>query len=210
MGLLYLPFLNHGRIPDRLLRRLRAELALQRTHLRSSREGCAPKAARRAGNAGRTRNRRLAEKDRTPMVAGIICLAHGGNSSVRARHISVVPRLAPALSDLALDAADCSLDREHYPHLCHAASSAPGSAWGSLPGATMLVDMDVWESLLQRSASTVSEDPGRLVLHRTESGSRSHSKVPFLQISVSKTVPRIYTDVRIGLREGICMNPAIV
>ena len=135
VGLLYVPFLNHGRIPigslgtyvqtfrfngpvfaalDRVAPpQLLAGLAVlvglvTATWLRSAAPEWSPDA---------------------------ICLANGSISFVRTRRIPMVSSLAAAISDVGLDAADHHLDCEHYPHI---RPMALARTWASVGGASWL------------------------------------------------------------------------
>ena len=52
-----------------------------------------------------------------PIYLGSICLAHGSVSIVCPGHFPLVPTLAVAISDVALDTADYRLDGQHHPGL---------------------------------------------------------------------------------------------
>lgn len=69
------------------------------------------------------------------MVSGIICLADGSISFVRAGRIPMVSSLAAAISVVGLDIADHRMDCEHYPHLRHVALP---DVWASVGGASWL------------------------------------------------------------------------
>ena len=140
VGLLYVPFLNHGRIP----------IGSLGTYVQSFRfngpvfavlDRVAPPQllvglAVLVGLGTATWLRKDAQRQsrlRTSLLAHV-CLAHGSISFVRTRRIPMVSSLAAAISDVGLDAADHYLDCEHYPRvrpmaLAHAWASVGISSW---------------------------------------------------------------------------------
>ena len=106
--LLYLPFLNHGRVPIR-----------------------ASAVARWLRGARGISDCKLVAKDSTRVLSRSICLADGSDAFVRPRRIPLVSALAAAISDVALESADDRVEREYYPHLCNVAPPHAGSSLGS-------------------------------------------------------------------------------
>jgi alpha-1,6-mannosyltransferase len=130
VGLLYVPFLHHGRVP----------IGSLGTYVRSFRfngpvfaalDGVvSPQLlvvlALLGGLVNKTLNARL--------VGGPICLAHGSNSFVRPGSISMVPSVAAAIFDVGLDAADHYLDCEHYSRIYSMALARTGATVGGPSG----------------------------------------------------------------------------
>ena len=121
VGLLYVPFLNHGRIPIGSLGTYVQTFRFNGPVFAALDQSGASAVAGWAGSARRISDCNLAEKRSAGVVSGPICLANGSISFVRARRIPVVSSLAAAISDVGLDAADHHLDCEHYPDLRHVA-----------------------------------------------------------------------------------------
>ena len=68
------------------------------------------------------------------VVSGRLCLADGSISFVRPRRVPLVSSLAAAISDVGLDPADHRLDCEHHPHLhdvalAHTWASVGSTSW---------------------------------------------------------------------------------
>ena len=117
VGLLYVPFLNHGRIPIGSLGTYVQSFRFNGPVFAALDQVAPPQFARWAGSARRISDCNLAKNHSARVVSGRICLADGSISFVRTRRIPMVSSLASAISDVGLDAADHHLDREHYPHL---------------------------------------------------------------------------------------------
>jgi hypothetical protein len=73
----------------------------------------------------------MAKKNRDEMVSGCICLANGRSSFVRSRGFPLVSPVAAAISNVVLDAADHSLDREHFCDICPVALARDRAFMGS-------------------------------------------------------------------------------
>jgi alpha-1,6-mannosyltransferase len=89
VGLMYIPFINHGRIP----------IGSLGTYVQSFRF-----------NDPVFAMLELAEKQKLGMVFRRICMAHGSIASMRAGRISMVPSLAAAVHAFGLDGADHNMD----------------------------------------------------------------------------------------------------
>ncbi len=135
VGLLYVPFLDHGRIPIGSLGTYVQSFRFNGPVFAALDQVAPPQVAGRAGSARRISDCNLAKMRRARAVSGRICLADGSVSFVRTCRIPMVSSLPSALSDVALDAADHPLDREHYPHLRQLALAL---TWASLGGASWL------------------------------------------------------------------------
>ena len=131
VGLLYVPFLNHGRIP----------IGSLGTYVQSFRFNDPVFATLRAsggstdcgwvGSARRLSYRDLDEKKIPGIVCRRICLADGSIASMCAGRISLVPALAAAVRAVGLDGADHHLDSQHHPNLLRLAFA---HAWSSVAG----------------------------------------------------------------------------
>ena len=151
-ALLYLPFLNRGRIPIGSLGtyvqtfRFNGPVfaALDRVAPPQLLVGLAVLVG--LGTAIWLRSRAPAVVPRR--VCWPCCLAHGSISSMCTRRIPVVSSLAAAISDVGLDAADHYLDCEHFPDLRHVALA---HTWASVGVASWLGscwwNMDAWQRL---------------------------------------------------------------
>ena len=117
VGLLYLPFIHHGRIPIGSLGtyvhsfRFNGPVfaVLDRLAPPQMLAGLAVLVGLLTAVWFRSADARL--------LAGHVCLAYGSVSSVRSRGISVVPPVAIAIPDLAPHSPADRVDDQHYPHL---------------------------------------------------------------------------------------------
>ena len=130
-GLLYVPFLNHGRIPIGSLGTYVQSFRFNDPVVCNARARSGSAARSWASGARRHPHRNLAENQGRGMVFGRICLADGGIAFMCTSRISMVPALAAAVPAICLDAADYHLDREHNPHLLRLAFA---HAWSSVVG----------------------------------------------------------------------------
>ena len=132
VGLLYVPFLNHGRIPIGSLGTYVQSFRFNDPVFATLERVAAPQlVVGLAVLVGFLTAIWLRSKVRG-MVSGRICLADGSIASMCAGRISVVPALAAAVPAVGLDGADHHLDGEHHSDLlrlafAHARSSVVGS-----------------------------------------------------------------------------------
>jgi len=89
------------------------------------------RAARGAADCG------LATKKKARIFTGLICLANGSNSFVRARRISLVSAVVAPISDVSLDAADHGVECERHPGI---RAMALALDWPSLGSASEMGD----------------------------------------------------------------------
>ena len=174
VGLLYLPFLNHGRIPigslGTYVQNFRFNGPVFAVLARVAPPQLLAGLAVLVGLVTATwRNKKGSLRAVSgPICVVSICLAHGSMSFVCTRRIPMVSSLAAAISDVGLDAADHPLDREHYPGI---RPMALARTWASVGGASWLGDArwntDAWRSPVRLSLCAGS--PKR----RYESGRRS-------------------------------------
>jgi len=122
VGLLYVPFLNHGRIP----------IGSLGTYVNSFRfNGPVFAALNRVAPAQLLAGLAVVVG---LVVFGDVCVANGSVFLVRSGCIPVVSALANAIFDVGLDAADDCVDGEHYSRLrhvafAHARASVGGASW---------------------------------------------------------------------------------
>ena len=133
VGLLYLPFLNHGRIPIGSLGtyvqtfRFNGPVFAALVHIASPQLLAALAAAVGIGTA-------IWMRGRAVQWSATICLAHGRHPLVRARGIPLVSSVATSISDIGINAADSCVDGEHYPDVYSVASAETGASVGSTAG----------------------------------------------------------------------------
>ncbi len=135
VGLLYVPFLNHGRIPIGSLGTYVQNWRFNGPVFAMLDQVAPPQLlaglAVLVGLVTATWLRSAAPE----WSPDDICLANGSISFVRTRRIPMVSSLAAAISEIGLDAADHRLDCEHYPHLRHVALA---HTWASVGAASWL------------------------------------------------------------------------
>ena len=135
VGLLYVPFLNHGRIPIGSLGTYVQSFRFNGPVFAALDRVAPPQLlaglAVLVGLVTATWLRSAAPE----WSPDTICLANGSISFVCTRRIPMVSSLAAAISDVGLDAADHHLDCEHYPHLRQVALA---HTWASVGGASWL------------------------------------------------------------------------
>ena len=144
VGLLYVPFLNHGRIPIGSLGTYVQSFRFNGPVFAALDRRGASAVAGWAGSARRISDCNLADEAQRPSgLRTHVCLANGSISFVRTRRIPMVSSLAAAISDVGFDAADHHLDCEHYPDLrpmalAHTWASVGGASWlGNAAGIRM-------------------------------------------------------------------------
>ena len=111
VGLLYVPFLNHGRIPIGSLGTYVQSFRFNDPVFATLERVARSAACSWVGSARRLSYRNLAEKKVRGMVSGRICLADGSIAFMCAGRISLVPALAAAVPAVGLDGADSSSGR---------------------------------------------------------------------------------------------------
>ncbi len=128
-GLLYVPFLNHGRIPIGSLGTYVQSFRFNDPVFAALERVAAPQlVVGLAVLVGFLIAIWLRRKS-AGMVCGRICLADGSIASMRTGRVSLVLALAAAVSAVGLDAADHHLDGEHSPYLLRLAFA---HAWASV------------------------------------------------------------------------------
>ena len=123
LGLLYVPFLNHGRIPIGSLGTYVQSFRFNDPVFTMLESSGGSAACSWAGSARRLLYRNLDEKKVRSVVRGRFCLADGSIAPMCASCISMVPALAAAVPAICFDAAAHHLDGEHYPYLLRLASA---------------------------------------------------------------------------------------
>ena len=135
VGLLYVPFLNHGRIPIGSLGTYVQTFRFNGPVFAALDRVAPPQLlVGLAVLVGLVTATWLRSAD-AGVVSEPLCLAHGSISFVCPRRFPVVSSLAAAISDVGLDAADHRLDCEHYPDV---RPMALARTWASVGGASWL------------------------------------------------------------------------
>ena len=144
VAVLYLPFLGRGSIPIGSLGTYVQTFRFNGPVFAALHHVAPSPVAGRSCSASRTSDCNLVQNKRRndravpgPIYLGSICLAHGSIPIVCPGHFPLVPALAVAISDVALDTADYRLDSQHHPGLC---SMALAHTWASLGNASGLGD----------------------------------------------------------------------
>ena len=141
VGLLYVPFLNHGRVPIGSLGTYVQSFRFNdpvfaMLERRGGSAGCSW-----AGSARGLSYRNLDEAQGPTVFSGRIRLAHGSIASVCTGRISVVPSVAAALRPVGVDGAHHHLDSQHHPNLLCLAFA---DAWTSV--ASCRVGLCCWNT----------------------------------------------------------------
>src|SRR5258707_1022718 len=131
VGLLYVPFLKHGRIPIGSLGTYVQRFRFNDPVFSTLERVAAPPGCGWAGSARRLSYRDLDEKKTRGRGFGRVCLANGSIAFMCAGCISLVPAVAAAVHKVDLDGADHDLDFEHYSYLLCLASA---HSWAAVVG----------------------------------------------------------------------------
>ena len=158
VGLLYVPFLNHGRIPIGSLGTYVQSFRFNDPVFATLERVAPPQLVAGLAVLVGLSYRNLAETQVAGVVSGRICLADGSIASVRTGRISMVPSLAAAVPAVGLDGADHHLDGEHYPYLLCLAFARTGTSHGCFLAGSCCWNTDLWQRPGQLSPSAGSDD----------------------------------------------------
>ena len=126
--LLYLPFLDHGRIPSRISRQLHPRLWFQRSGF------CSASTSSASADSGGTRSfrgpsyRSPIQSQAPELLCGRICLADGRFALLRTGRVPVVLTLASAVRAIGFNIAAHCMDGQHYPHVYRLAFAHTGTS----------------------------------------------------------------------------------
>ena len=130
-ALLYLPFLNHGRIPIGSLGTYIQSFRFNDPVFAALERVASPQIVVGLAALRRCSYRDLVQNQIADVVCGRIRMADGRVASMCAGRVSVVFALAAAVRAIGLDVADHHLDSKHYPHIHRLAPAGPWTSVGT-------------------------------------------------------------------------------
>ena len=143
VGLLYVPFLNHGRIPIGSLGTYVQSFRFNDPVFAMLERVAAPQLVVGLAVLVGFLTAIWMRRKSADVVCGRICVADGSIASVCTGRISVVPALAAAVPAVGLDGADHHLDGQHHPDLLRLASAR---TWPSVVASWLDYAAGIWGS----------------------------------------------------------------